>query len=162
MELGDPISYLTLEAGTPVFSRDGERVGAVEHVLADANVDVFDGIVIDTRSGPGGWRFADAPEVESIHQHGVVLTLDAERGGAAAGAERERGDDGGHAGRRDAQRSRRQVATSLGLHLRPLLTARRLDVHDADRTRRRRGLNRCTKATVQAQSSSRPGTRARA
>ena len=78
MELGDPISYMTLEAGTPVFSRDGERVGAVEHVLADANVDVFDGIVIDVRSGPGGWRFADAPEVESIHQHGVVLTLDAD------------------------------------------------------------------------------------
>jgi uncharacterized protein YrrD len=82
MELGDPISYLTLEAGTPVFSRDGERVGEVEHVLADANVDVFDGIVIDTRSGPGGWRFADAPEVESINERGVVLSLSASEAAA--------------------------------------------------------------------------------
>jgi uncharacterized protein YrrD len=77
MELGDPISYLTLEAGTPVLSRDGERVGEVEHVLADDSVDVFDGIVIDTRSGPGGWRFADADQVDSIHERGVVLSLSA-------------------------------------------------------------------------------------
>jgi uncharacterized protein YrrD len=77
MELGDPISYMTLEAGVPVFSRDGERVGAVEHVLADVNVDVFDGLVIDRRSGPGGRRFVDAPEVESIHKGGVMLSLSA-------------------------------------------------------------------------------------
>ena len=75
MELGDPISYLTLEAGAPVFSRDGDRLGAIEHVLADANVDVFDGLVIDGRAGPGGWRFADADQVESIHEGGVVLAL---------------------------------------------------------------------------------------
>ena len=75
MELGDPISYMTLEAGVPVFSRDGDRVGAVEHVLADSSVDVFDGIVIDGRTGPGGWRFVDAPEVETIHERGVVLAL---------------------------------------------------------------------------------------
>jgi C-terminal processing protease CtpA/Prc len=82
MDLGDPISYLTLEAGTAVLSRDGERVGEVAHVLADANVDVFDGIVIDMRSGPGGWRFADADLIDSIHEHGVLLSLntrDAER-----------------------------------------------------------------------------------
>ena len=77
MELGDPISYLTLEAGTPVLSRDGERVGEVEHVLADAAVDVFDGIVVDVRSGPGGWRFADADQVDSIYERGVVLSLSA-------------------------------------------------------------------------------------
>jgi hypothetical protein len=77
MELGDPISYLTLEAGTPVLSRDGERVGEVEHVLADDSVDVFDGIVVDVRSGPGGWRFADADQVDSIYERGVVLSLSA-------------------------------------------------------------------------------------
>jgi hypothetical protein len=75
MELGDPISYLTLATGTAVLTRDGERIGVVEHVLADPEADIFDGLVIDARNGPGGWRFADAPQVESIHEHGVVLAL---------------------------------------------------------------------------------------
>lgn len=74
MDLGAPASYLTLTDGTPVFSADGQRIGVVGHVLADADADVFDGIVIDTRPGN---RFADAPEVDRIHERGVVLTLDA-------------------------------------------------------------------------------------
>jgi hypothetical protein len=49
----------------------------VEHVLADADVDVFDGLVIDGRAGPGGWRFADAAQVDSIYERGVVLALGA-------------------------------------------------------------------------------------
>ena len=77
MDLGAPASYLTLNEGTPVFSSDGERIGVVEHVLADANVDVFDGLVIDCRLGPGGHRFVDAPEVAEIYEQGVELTIDA-------------------------------------------------------------------------------------
>jgi hypothetical protein len=77
MQLGNPISYLTLEAGTSVLTRDGERVGVVAHVLANANADVFDGLVIDGRAGPGGWRFADATRVDSIYERGVVLGLSA-------------------------------------------------------------------------------------
>ena len=77
MDLGAPASYLTLTDGTPVLSSDGERIGVVEHVLADANVDVFDGLVIDVRSGPGGHRFVDAPQVAHIYEQGVVLTIDA-------------------------------------------------------------------------------------
>ena len=76
-ELGRPISYEVLERGTPVFSRDGARMGTVEHVLAAEGEDIFDGIVIDTRSGVGGRRFADAEQVEAIHERGVMLTLDA-------------------------------------------------------------------------------------
>jgi hypothetical protein len=76
-ELGDPTSYLELDDGVPVFSADGRQVGAVEHVLADANADVFDGLVIDTRTGPGGHRFADATQVEALYERGAVLTLDA-------------------------------------------------------------------------------------
>jgi hypothetical protein len=76
-DLGDPISYLVLEEGTAVFSSDGERVGKVEHVLAAEEEDIFDGIVIDTAAGPGGWHFADAPQVDSIHERGVVLTIPA-------------------------------------------------------------------------------------
>ncbi len=75
MELGDPISYLTLTEGTPVYAAGGARIGVVEHVLADANADVFDGLIIDRRGGPGGWRFVDAPLVDRIYEHGVLLTL---------------------------------------------------------------------------------------
>jgi sporulation protein YlmC with PRC-barrel domain len=78
MDLGDPGSYLTLSDGTPVLTSDGERIGVVEHVLADPNSDVFDGLVVDTQAGPGGWRFVDAPLVASIHERGVVLSIDAE------------------------------------------------------------------------------------
>jgi uncharacterized protein YrrD len=77
MDLGNPASYLVLADGTPVLSSDGQAVGKVEHVLADADADVFDGLIVDMRAGPGGHRFADASQVASIHERGVVLTLDA-------------------------------------------------------------------------------------
>ncbi len=88
MDLGEPGSYLTIEPGVPVYSSDGERLGTVEHVLAEEDADVFDGIVIDVSPLPGGHRFVDAPEVDRIHEHGVVLTL------AAAEAERLREPSG--------------------------------------------------------------------
>jgi hypothetical protein len=81
-DLGAPSSYLALEPGVDVFSRDGERLGEVQHVLADVDADVFDGIVIDASALPGGLRFADASQVAEIHERGVVLSLaasDAER-----------------------------------------------------------------------------------
>jgi PRC-barrel domain len=74
-DLGDPISYLTLEEGTPVLGSDGEEVGHVVHVLADDEADVFDGIVI--AHGLGHHVFADADQVEDIHERGVTLTLSA-------------------------------------------------------------------------------------
>ena len=70
---GAPMSYLTLEPGTPVFAADGAEVGRVEHVLADPDADIFDGLVIDAR---GGHRFADAAEVAEIAVGGVTLALD--------------------------------------------------------------------------------------
>ena len=75
MDLGDPGSYLTLSDGTPVLSSDGRRIGDVRHVLADAEEDVFEGLVVETGRGP---RFADASLVDAIHERGVVLTADAE------------------------------------------------------------------------------------
>jgi hypothetical protein len=71
-------SYLTLEPGASVTSSDGERVGTVEHVLRDEATDIFDGIVIDMRLGPGGLHFVDAPEVAEIGPDGVRLTISAE------------------------------------------------------------------------------------
>jgi uncharacterized protein YrrD len=76
MDLGDPVSYLVLSDGTDVMSSDGRKVGTVEHVLADPDADVFDGVVVDMRAGPGGHRFADAEQIASIHERGVVLSLD--------------------------------------------------------------------------------------
>jgi uncharacterized protein YrrD len=77
-DLGAPASYLTLVAGIPVYSSDGQRLGEVEHVLSDPDEDIFDGVVFDASPLPGGHRFVDAPEVDAIYDHGVVLTLDAD------------------------------------------------------------------------------------
>jgi uncharacterized protein YrrD len=78
MDLGAPASYLTLPRGLPVYSSDGQRLGEVEHVLAEPDKDIFDGIVFDASPLPGGHRFVDAPEVAEVYERGVVLELDAE------------------------------------------------------------------------------------
>jgi hypothetical protein len=71
-------SYYTLEPGAAVRASDGTEIGKVEHVLADAASDIFDGLVIDVRTGPGGHRFVDAPQVAQMDEDGgVTLTLDA-------------------------------------------------------------------------------------
>jgi hypothetical protein len=77
-DLGAPASYLTLEKGAAVLARDGARIGRVEHVLADPDADIFDGIVLDTSVLPGGHRFVDASQVDEVYERGVVLTVDAE------------------------------------------------------------------------------------
>jgi len=76
-DLGSPIAYLALQEGTPVYASDGASVGAVQHVLAAEDADIFDGIVIDIRTGPGGLRFVDAPEVDRLYERGVVLGINA-------------------------------------------------------------------------------------
>ena len=69
-DLGDPISYLVLAKGTPVLCSDGHELGRVEHVLADVDADVFDGVIVELDGG--GHRFVDAPEVADIYERGVV------------------------------------------------------------------------------------------
>ncbi len=76
-DLGAPASYLTLAAGAGVYSSDGEQLGKVEHVLADTECDIFDGVVIDRSVLPGEHRFVDAEQVDEIYDRGVVLKLDA-------------------------------------------------------------------------------------
>ena len=93
-DLGAPSSYLTLAEGTPVYSSDGTRLGEVEHVLADPDADIFDGIVIDRSVLPGGHRFADASQVAEIFERGIVLTVDAAAAESAARAERKPGGHG--------------------------------------------------------------------
>lgn len=91
---GAPISFLTLPKGVPVYSSDGEELGKVEFVLSAPNIDIFDGIVLDTSVLPGGHRFVDAPEVAEIYERGVVLKIDA----AAAQSLPKPGDNPGSIG----------------------------------------------------------------
>jgi hypothetical protein len=72
-DLGNPISYMALEEGTPCFAADGPEVGHVARVLADDEEDVFDGIVIAHHLGHHA--FADADQVAAIHERGVTLTV---------------------------------------------------------------------------------------
>lgn len=74
-DLGDPTSYMELEEGLPVFSSDGDQIGTVEHVLADQEEDIFDGLVIEAG---GEHRFVDAPQVDSMFEQGVILGIDTE------------------------------------------------------------------------------------
>jgi uncharacterized protein YrrD len=76
-DLGPPGSYMTLEEGMAVYSSDGEKLGEIEHVLADEDAAIFDGIVIDRSVLPGGHRFADATQVDECYERGVVLSVDA-------------------------------------------------------------------------------------
>jgi hypothetical protein len=78
VDLGAPVSYLVLETGVPVHDSTGSEVGRVHHVLAAEDADIFDGIVIDGRAGPGGWRFADADQIEALYERGVVLSVRAD------------------------------------------------------------------------------------
>lgn len=74
-DLGAPTSYLALQCGTPVYDAAGEAIGVVDHVLADPGIDIFDGLIVDTRPLLGGHRFADADQVAEIHERGVVLRV---------------------------------------------------------------------------------------
>ena len=70
-----PIAYTALEPGASVQSRDGQAFGTVESVLIVEEVDVFDGIVVDTSDG---LRFVDADHVGQIFTTYVVTKLSAE------------------------------------------------------------------------------------
>ncbi len=76
MDLGNPVSYKVVSAGTPIYSSDGEQIGKVSHVLADEDEDVFDGIVIGEHRFGTEHRFADADDIDRIYERGVVLKLD--------------------------------------------------------------------------------------
>jgi hypothetical protein len=72
---GLPIAYEVLEKGVPVLSADGEQLGTVHHVVAAPEKDIFHGLVIETPDR--GRRFVEAAAVESLHEHGVDLKIDA-------------------------------------------------------------------------------------
>ena len=75
MDIGEPSSYLSLTAGTAVYSADEQELGKVGEIRAAADLDIFDGIMIS--GGPAGPRFVGAEHVAEIFDRGVRLKLSA-------------------------------------------------------------------------------------
>lgn len=73
-DAGAPISWIVLAEHTPVYSAEGDRIGTVKRVLADAETDIFDGLIIDTHDGD---RFVDGDHVGDLYERAVVLDLSA-------------------------------------------------------------------------------------
>jgi uncharacterized protein YrrD len=71
-DLGAPVAYLVVRAGTPVFDASGEKAGQVEHVLADEQADVFHGLLIKTGNDH---RFAPSAKVDGLFEHGVIISV---------------------------------------------------------------------------------------
>ena len=72
--LGPPIAYLALKDGTPVYDRDGARIGVVEHVMHEGGI--FEGLIVHTYPLPGHHLYADANQIGEIHERGVLLAVD--------------------------------------------------------------------------------------
>ena len=66
-DLGEPISYLLLTEGMPVYSSDGKSIGQVDEIRADEEEDIFDGIVV-------GGSLITADRIGEIFERGVVLS----------------------------------------------------------------------------------------
>lgn len=75
LDLGAPASYVTAGRGLPVYSQQNDQIGTLMNVLADEQVDIFDGILVETTIGAGGARFVDAPDVAEFFERGVLLKL---------------------------------------------------------------------------------------
>jgi uncharacterized protein YrrD len=74
-DLGNPIAYLVLEEGTPVYDMDGDRIGVVDHVVGDEVVDIFEGVIVHTTPLPGRHLFADADQISELRERGVLLSV---------------------------------------------------------------------------------------
>ena len=74
---GDPISWMLIEAGWKVVSRDGEQLGSVHEVIGDSNADIFNGLAVS----PGllrGSRYVPAERVGVIVDGQVELDVDSD------------------------------------------------------------------------------------
>lgn len=74
MDEGDPIAYEVLDDGVAVYASDGQSIGTVDHVISAPAQDIFHGIVMRLGSEP---RFVAAELIDSIHERGVDLRIDA-------------------------------------------------------------------------------------
>jgi hypothetical protein len=68
----EPISYQALAVGTDIRTADGISIGTVAHVLQEPDLDLFDGIAIETSRG---LRFVDRDQITTITTRTVTTTL---------------------------------------------------------------------------------------
>jgi uncharacterized protein YrrD len=73
-QLGPPVAYTALEEGTPVYDRDGNRVGVVERVMQVGGI--FEGVIVHTHPLPGRHLYADVEQIAEIRERAVLLSVD--------------------------------------------------------------------------------------
>jgi uncharacterized protein YrrD len=76
VDLGPPIAFVALREGTPVYDAGGDRIGVVDEVVADELAGIFEGVVVHTLPLPGRHLVADAEQIASLHERGVLLSVD--------------------------------------------------------------------------------------
>jgi hypothetical protein len=78
MDEDTAVSYQAAVPGSPVLTSAGTVIGTLEHVLQVPELDVFDGIVIATKSG---LRFIDARQIERITIRSIRCSIDSDEAG---------------------------------------------------------------------------------
>jgi hypothetical protein len=72
--MADPVSWLMIKPGWKVLASEGSEVGAIDEVIGDSSVDIFDGLAIAT-SAFGKPRYVPAEQVGVITEGTVRLNL---------------------------------------------------------------------------------------
>jgi hypothetical protein len=67
-----------LKPGTDVVASDDEVVGKVQRVMAVEDEDIFHGLVIDVKLGPGGLHFVAPEQIAEMYENAVLLTVAAD------------------------------------------------------------------------------------
>jgi hypothetical protein len=78
MDEDTAISYEAAVSGSRVLTSTGTEIGTLEHVLEVPELDLFDGIVVTTRSG---LRFIDADQIERITATYIRCSIDDDEAG---------------------------------------------------------------------------------
>ena len=69
-----PVSWMTLKKGTRVLTSDGDELGTVADVIADAEKDIFSGLSMSSGMFSGN-RFVPADMIGEITAESVTLTI---------------------------------------------------------------------------------------
>ncbi len=72
--MSDPVSWLQIEQGWNVITSDGVAVGSVAQVEGDKQVDIFDGLAVQSTE-PEQIRYVPGEQVGAIHPGEVTLTI---------------------------------------------------------------------------------------
>jgi uncharacterized protein YrrD len=59
-----------------VYDVERKRIGVVDEVIADEQADIFEGVLVHTLPLPGHHLVADSDQIASLHERGVLLSVD--------------------------------------------------------------------------------------